>query len=205
MALVAEPAKGFVEVRAAAHHCSARVGLGVNVFGISQARITIGGGRGETGESGQGGDDDRTQFLISHSFQFAFYARRRDSTTLHPRTIFMNFLIYRDGNVFVGQQIPELHHALSLPRQLAPAAGLLRILLNGFVFDAGIYVTHGSEALAAGAHDPETAAFDHNFGPSHQLLSYYQKSCSVQHIFHFGTKGLTPAAAEGSCCISLCY
>jgi|HubBroStandDraft_2_1064218.scaffolds.fasta_scaffold38772_2 hypothetical protein len=117
----------------------------------------------------------------------------------------MNFLIYRDGNVFVGQQIPELHDALSLPRQLSPAARLLRILLNGLVFAAGSYETHGSEALAAGARDPGTATLDHNFGPGHQLLSYYQKSCSVQHIFHFGTKGLTPAAAEGSCCISLCY
>src|ERR1700685_1605998 len=167
MALVAEPAKGFVEVRAAAHHCSARVGLGVNVFGISQARITIGAGGGETGESGQGGDDDRTQFIISHSFQFAFYARRRDSTTLHPRTIFMNFLSYRDANVFVGQQIQELHDALSLPRQLSPAARLLRILLNGLVFAAGSYETHGSEALAAGARDPGNATLDHNFGPGH--------------------------------------
>ena len=67
----------------------------------------------------------------------------------------MNFLIYRDGNVFVGQQIPELHHALSLPRQLAPAAGLFGILFYSLVFAAGSYETHGSEALAAGACDPE--------------------------------------------------
>jgi len=85
----------------------------------------------------------------------------------------MNFLIYRDGNVFVGQQIPELHHALSLPRQLAPAAGLFGILFYSLVFAAGSYETHGSEALAAGACDPGTATLDHNFGPSHQLLGYY--------------------------------
>jgi hypothetical protein len=41
------------------------------------------------------------------------------------------------------------------------------------VFAAGSYESHGSEALAAGERNPETAALDHNFGPEHQLLGYY--------------------------------
>jgi hypothetical protein len=93
----------------------------------------------------------------------------------------VNFLIYRDGDVFVCLQIPELHHAFSLPRQMAPAAGLFGILFDGLVFATARGESHGSEALAAGVRDFEAPAFDHNFGPAHQLLGDRQKNCSVQH------------------------
>jgi len=84
----------------------------------------------------------------------------------------MNFLIYRDRDVLLRLQIPELHHTLSLPRQPAPAAGLFRILFDGLVFATGNYESHGPEALAAGARDCETPALDRNLGPGHQLLGY---------------------------------
>jgi hypothetical protein len=76
----------------------------------------------------------------------------------------MKFLIDRDGNVFVGQQIPELHHALSLPRQLAPAAGFFGILFDGLVFATARHESHGAEALAASAYDFMTPAFNHDLG-----------------------------------------
>ncbi len=48
--------------------------------------------------------------------------------------IFMKFLIDRDGDIFMSLKIPELHHALTLPCQLSPAAELFRVLLNCLVF-----------------------------------------------------------------------
>jgi hypothetical protein len=84
----------------------------------------------------------------------------------------MNFSIHRDGDIFVSLQIAELHDAFSLPRQLAPAAGLFGILFDGLVFATAHDESYGAEALATGARYFEAAALDHNFGPAHQLLGY---------------------------------
>jgi hypothetical protein len=119
----------------------------------------------------------------------------------------MNFLIYGDGDIFVSLQIPELNDTLSLPGQLAPPARLFGILFNGLVFLTARGESHGPEALAAGARDFETTAFDYNFGAGHQLLGYGEKNCSVQHISHFGTQSesqplLVEAAAQSRAALS---
>jgi hypothetical protein len=72
----------------------------------------------------------------SHVRQFVERTTRIDAMSLRLDLplIFMKFLIDGDGDVFMSLKIPELHHSLTLPRQLSPATGLFGILLNCLVF-----------------------------------------------------------------------
>src|SRR5215472_12071474 len=98
------------------------------------------------------------------------YCRKHIEKAELPTHILRNLPIHYGGHILPRTQIPHLHDAMPVSRQLSPLARLLRILLNRLILHAVHHKPNGPKAPRSSSHHAQSFPADTDLSRSHHLL-----------------------------------
>src|SRR5579863_1637293 len=113
---------------------------------------------------------------------FVFKSCETKSKSKRLSRVLRHLSIDDHSHILSRSNIPDLHHPVSLARQLSPPARLLRILFDRLILSPAHLDAHRPKLPRPSPRHPRSLPLQDDLRPSHHLLRHRNQKRMIQHV-----------------------